>query len=90
MTPTIKLYENAIIDNNEDALKEIHLPAKNIAIYERDTTALSQELSQLMEQPIKWEAEGIVAEILASVNEYFAQNFANCSALLADIIGLVD
>ena len=43
MTPTINLYENAIIGNEKKIFKDIHLTAKNIAIYERDITFFNEE-----------------------------------------------
>ena len=89
MLTTKCLYANAIISNNEKALEDIHLSTINIAIYERDITALSEELSQMMEQPVECKAIGTKAEVLSSLNDYFAAHFSNCTNLLADITRLV-
>lgn len=53
MTSTINLYENAIISNDEKALQDIHLVSKNIAIYNRNISFLSQELNRVMEASIE-------------------------------------
>ncbi|MEM6317465.1 MAG: DUF1826 domain-containing protein [Bacteroidota bacterium] len=90
MIPTIQLYENAIVGSDQKLLNDIHLPAKNIAIYERDITVLNEELTRLMTEYVDCQTKGTVAEIITYVSDYFAQNFADCTALLADIISLVE
>ena len=89
MTSTINLYANAAIGKNEKVLQDIHLKSKNIAIYERNITSLSEELHRVMEQSIECRASGTVAEILSSVEDYFTHHLSNCPSLMEDIGRLV-
>ncbi len=82
-------YSNALICNDDEALQDIHLKSKNIAIYQRDMAPLNKELIQIAERPIECRASGTANEILSVLTNYFNNNLPECSSLLEDASGLL-
>lgn len=69
MQSSIITYPNAAISKDAAALKDIHIPSKNIAIYQRDDDSMSHELAQLASQSIEWRANGTLEDILRQVRD---------------------
>ncbi|MEM1323145.1 MAG: DUF1826 domain-containing protein [Bacteroidota bacterium] len=78
-------YANAAIGSDGEVLQDIHLPSKNIAIYQRDITPLNKELSQIAEQPIECRAIGTSEEVLSALEDYFNNHLPKCTSLFDDI-----
>lgn len=80
---------NAAINNDETILMDIHDADKNIAVYERDISALESEINQLMEDSFEYRSDGTAEEICSSLESDFDSIFQGPSALLTDIKKLV-
>ena len=78
-------YKNAAIGKDEKVFQEIHLPFKNIAIYQRDLSALKEELNSLADKTIDYRVNGTVEEISGQFKQFFEEYLPECPALLADI-----
>ncbi len=89
MIQTSYPYANAVISVDDKTLQDIHLKAKNIAIYQRDIEPLRQELDQIAEQAIECRATGTAEEILSLLKDYFDNDLSECTSLFADISQLV-
>ncbi|MEM8896966.1 MAG: DUF1826 domain-containing protein [Bacteroidota bacterium] len=85
MIQSISQYANAAIGENKEILKDIHLADKNIAIYQRDTQLLAEDLKQLSEQEVECRLSGSVEEILSCLESYFSNHFPDCTALFNDV-----
>lgn len=90
MIQTETLYSNAAIGQSPRILQDIHIKSKNIAIYQRDTTSLNQELGQLDRQSIECRAKGTLEEIYATLNTYFETKLPASTLLLEDIAHLLE
>ncbi|MEL6864069.1 MAG: DUF1826 domain-containing protein [Bacteroidota bacterium] len=90
MIQTKHLYVNAAIGNSEEVLQDIHLQAKNIAIYQRDAQALDKELQAIIDQTIECRASGTVAEVMATLKAYFNDHLPNSLVLFDDIALLLE
>lgn len=83
-------YANAAVGHHPQALQDIHIKSKNIAIHQRDIEVLGQELDLIANQSIECRASGTIEEILAQLNNYFESNLSKCDALLEDITELLE
>lgn len=88
MNKTNLAFKNAVLARHQEAMQDIHLPDKNIAIYQRDIAPLQSELAALRTEPIECRANGSTEMVLAMVRNYFAQHLPNHSALLEDVKAL--
>ncbi len=77
--------ENASIGNSPKQLFEIHEANKNIAIYQRDTSGLKQELENLTGQKIEFRKSGTPGQIVDALKEYLTAFPFETSAIRADI-----
>jgi hypothetical protein len=84
---TTTAIQNWAIGTTPDVLQNIHQSAINIAIYDRDTNALSSEIEQLLEQEIEVRAKGTVDTILAALPTTISTQ--ECPLMLADIKNLL-
>ncbi len=82
-------YTNAVISHDDQALHDIHLKSKNVAVYHRDIALLNQELEQIAEQAIECRASGTVEEISAQLEDFFKDKLPDNSSLLADVTVLL-
>ena len=82
-------YANAAISKDGTILQDIHLKAKNIAIYQRDIEPLSNELNHITGQTVECRASGSVAEILSKLNAYFSSHLGACPSLFEDMSDLL-
>ena len=89
MIVTKQTYANAIITDDVDALQEIHLSDKNIAIFERDMAILGSELDQIVEHPIECMLTGTSEEILVNLKERFDNSSVQFPLLFEDISKLL-
>jgi len=89
MINTIHQYANAVISNDNEALQDIHLKSKNIAIYQRNVESLNKDLNQIMDQKIECRANGTSEEILSNLKDYFNQNLSEFTSFFEDISSLV-
>ena len=64
-----KVESNWGIDQNPSILNRIHDDEVNIAIYERDTSALSSEIEQLLDQDIEFRSSGTLEAIMSDVSK---------------------
>ncbi|MEM9985047.1 MAG: DUF1826 domain-containing protein [Bacteroidota bacterium] len=85
MIHTKKNSANAAIGTDPSVLKDIHDPAKNIAIYQRNIERLGQELHQLAEQSVEFRASGSIADILSQLRDYAEAALSPCPALIEDV-----
>ncbi|MEN0004112.1 MAG: DUF1826 domain-containing protein [Bacteroidota bacterium] len=83
ITPLV--YKNASIGQQASVLDTIHQSEINIAIYQRDTTALKEELDMLMVHAIEFRKSGTPNEINAALQQYMADKSLACPAVLEDI-----
>ena len=90
MIHTEQTYANATIGQDSDVLQDIHLPSKNIAIYQRSIDSLKPELAELEAKTVECRASGTTEEIRSVLNDYFSSHLANCPALLDDAFALLD
>ena len=70
-------------------LLDIHLPAKNIAIYKRDIEILDTELTEIAAKTVECRASGTSEEIKSIVEDYFRTHLTNCSLLFRDVVQLL-
>jgi hypothetical protein len=82
-------YANAAIDQGSTVFQDIHLIAKNIAIYQRDINVLKAELGRFGEYTIECRASGSTEDILSILDAYFEDQGIECPLLLNDIAGLL-
>ena len=80
-----KSYSNAIIGNSTKLLEAIHQKENSIAIYQRDTATLQDDISMAMQNGTVIKASGTVEEIAIELAEFFALQLPSCQALLNDI-----
>ncbi|MEL6193879.1 MAG: DUF1826 domain-containing protein [Bacteroidota bacterium] len=85
MIQSINQHTNAAIGEDKEILKDIHMPKKNIAIYQRDIQLLHEDLKQLSKQVVEYRVKGSVEEILSGLRAYFSNHFPDCTTLLEDI-----
>jgi hypothetical protein len=90
MIPSTSLFANAAIAREASILQDIHLPAKNIAIYQRDITTVKEELKQSAEQEIEFRASGSIVSILDKLEDYFQDHSISYPALIEDIKELLN
>ncbi len=88
MNKTNVAFKNAVLARHKPAMQDIHLPDKNIAIYQRDIAPLQSELAALRTKPIECRANGSTKMVLAMAHNYFAQHLPNHAALLEDVAEL--
>lgn len=86
MIKTEKSYANATISHDPSLLQEIHLPTKNIAIYQRDIELLQSEITPLVTQAIECRASGTIPDVVGKLTTYAEQHFPQAKALREDII----
>jgi len=89
MIKSKQTYENAAIDYDGNVLQDIHLPSKNIAIYERSIAPLKTELADLATKTVECRASGTVKEILAALKTDYGALFADYPGLFADVAELL-
>lgn len=89
MVQKINTFENAAIGHHEDILNDIHTKSKNIAVYQRDITALSEKLKPLAKQHINCRASGTLKEILSTVDKYFDDHHLEYPGLFVDVSQLI-
>ena len=82
-------YTNAAIDTDPNVLQDIHATSKNIAIYQRNTTLLENELQQLALQTIECRASGTIDNVLSKVQAYLVSTAGAYPFLLDDISELL-
>lgn len=82
-------HRNAVISNDLKDIQDIHLPSKNIAIYQRNIEILNDELDQLAYHTIECRASGTIEEIVLELNKYFEINLSGAKLLLEDISKLL-
>ncbi|MEM1219804.1 MAG: DUF1826 domain-containing protein, partial [Bacteroidota bacterium] len=80
---------NAVISSNENKLKGIHEPSKNIAIWKRDTNDLQPFLHQLKDLELECRSSGTKEEILVALENYFQHNIPRAKLLYQDISKLL-
>ncbi len=80
---------NAAIGNDAKVLSEIHLASKNIAILQRDLSALNDMLLSLKERPVGLKANGTVEEITTSLKKYFDEELNGYTLILNDIVNVL-
>lgn len=85
MIETQTSFANAVISTHRESLNDIHQKAKNIAIYQRNTEHLQQELAFMNEQPIECTASGSVDEIAQKLEAHFGPHKEQYPLLLKDI-----
>lgn len=78
-----KIESNWAIDASPSILNRIHDKEVNIAIYERDTSAFSSEIEQLLNQDIEFRSSGTLEAIMNDVLK--AVNLAEYSLISHDI-----
>ncbi len=84
------LSANAAIGNHAEALQDIHLERKSIAIYQRDTATLEEQLRPLVTDSIECRASGTVEDITASLATYFNKEYPQYRFWLEDILMILD
>ena len=89
MQTTDYAYANAAISEEVKVFQDIHIPTKNIAIYQRSITPLKDELTIAATQAIECRTSGTPEEIIQALNDYFDLELPHCTALLEDVIGLL-
>ena len=82
-------YANAAIGQHAEVLQDIHFPAKNIAIYQRDIDALATELARVAGKTVECRANGIVADVKSALDNFFGTHLPYCPLLLADVTELL-
>lgn len=85
MISTTSKYNNAAIGCEVKVLQDIHLPSKNIAIYQRDIEVLNQDLNRVTNHALECRASGTASEVLVVLKEFFQRDFPECTELLEDI-----
>lgn len=66
--------ENCVIGSFPQILENIHQPKANIAIYNRDTAALSNEINSLLKHHLEIRLSGDVATIMNALNKAIDSN----------------
>lgn len=89
MMPANTLNENAVIGNDSEVLHDIHLKAKNIAIYHRAIESLKKGIGNAINQPIEFRASGTKEEITFSLNTYFTNELPKKNDFLKDVLNLL-
>lgn len=84
-----QVHSNAAIGTDENSLHDIHLETKNIAIYQRDTVALQNELAHISEYPIECRASGTVDEIFDALKNCFNEHESRYPLLMDDVFELL-
>ncbi len=82
-------YSNSVISDNMEALQDIRLKSKNIAIYERNIDHIKNGLEKIMDQEIKCRASGSKEEILEILTKYFDLNLPEYNIVLEDVSSLL-
>lgn len=90
MTPSSKTYTNAAIGPEAPILHAIHQPQTSIAILQRDTVHLKQEVVHATEADVKFQVSGPKNDIKTQLRTYLGETLPNCQALLADIEQVLD
>ncbi|MCC5944283.1 MAG: DUF1826 domain-containing protein [Bernardetiaceae bacterium] len=85
MIDTSTTYSNAVISNSADDLQKIHLKTKNIAIYQRNISALEPELLLIQNQEVAIKISGDFSHIKQLLQTYFEKNLTDYSLLFEDI-----
>lgn len=86
MTRINTSFTNLVMGNKPESLHNIHLQKKNIAIYQRDTSHLQNDLKTCMEQKIAFNKSGDISEIQIAL----ANEVPSCNDLIADIVNLLE
>ncbi|MCP4440051.1 MAG: DUF1826 domain-containing protein [Aureispira sp.] len=81
--------KSAAIGSDFKILKDIHEESKNIAIYQRSTQTLNQELEQLMDYDIEFRSKGSVSEIIQALQNYFDIDELTVPVFFEDVINLL-
>lgn len=68
------IIKNWAVDTSPEGLKDIHESEVNIAIYERNTTAFSNEVNDLLEQDIEVKLSGDIDTIMKGIVEKINPN----------------
>lgn len=89
MIPIASAFANAAIGQEETILRDIHIPSKNIAIYQRDIGHLEGALAQIAEQTVEFKASGTVKEVLLQLEEGLNGSLSAYAFLLEDISKLL-
>lgn len=89
MTEIKKTYTNAVFGTHPKNLQDIHLPTKNVAIYQRDITPLQAELAALKAKSIECRANGSGEEIVCTLREFFQQYLPQAPILYKDVSDLL-
>ncbi|MEM7656821.1 MAG: DUF1826 domain-containing protein [Bacteroidota bacterium] len=89
MIPSTFTYANAAISTEANIFQAIHLPERNIVIYQRDIEPLRRELAQMEEQAIEFRGTGSSPEILSQLSAYLNPLVSGHSSLLDDVAGLL-
>jgi len=84
-----QLHINAVSGKYSKILEAIHRKDINIAIYQRDTHSLENDLSIAIEKDFAYNASGTPKEIASKLEGYFDENLPQCKALLSDINGVL-
>ena len=85
MTKITTSFANAVLTKNKQAVHDIHLPSKNVAVYQRDIAPLQSELAQIMTKSIECRANGSAEDVLATLQDFFVQRLPHCPTLLKDV-----
>jgi hypothetical protein len=82
-------FSNAIISENDNGLNEIHKKSKNIAIRQRNISAIRQEIDLVVSQEIEYRTSGSKKEIIDALSSYFKENLNSSRHVLEDIVHLL-
>jgi len=78
---------SAIISENNEDLKKIHLSDKIIAICQRDITSLKYEINQLLQHQLIFEETGKIQELIKKLDFYLKTFNISKSLIAEDIAG---
>lgn len=79
-------FTNLVTGTQPEVLHTIHLQEKNIAIYQRDTSHLQNDLQTCMQEKITFNQSGTIQEIQTALEN----KFPTCQELIADIVNLLE
>ena len=83
-------YANAAVGQQATILQDIRQKAKNIAIYQRDISAIQPELARVMTGEVQLKTSGTISELRAALKDYFDTNLVDYQGLLRDILQQID
>lgn len=81
---------NAVIGENPEVLKGIHLEEKNIALFNRDISSLQSEIEQLTEEALDLRVSGDLEKIKSFLEVELKSRVSNKPLILGDILELVE